>query len=221
MTPDELNPTEPTADDAAQTPTDLPGDAPEVGATPEPAESTPWRLVTSAERSVEAPAIEASLSAIASAKTGSLEATASAIGIANVAGDSDVRFSTCSIMFSKGNGSFHQAYASAFIAGNEVAVSQGGAPLAVGRKVSFEQGGSLVTLAGKAKVRRSFVGVLMAANAEVSEDTRILLTGKGVLILAAALLGGFGILAVAMYLSASRVAEWRPNISLPSWARRA
>ena len=177
----------------------------------------------SAERSVDVPALEASLSAIASAKTGTLDATASAIGIANVAGDSDIRFSTCSIMYSKGNGSFHQAYASAVIAANEMAVSQGGAPLAVARKISFEQGGSCVAVAGKVKVRRSFVGVLMAANAEVSEDTRILMTGKGVLILAAALLGGFGLLAIAMYFSANRFAEWRPNISMPSlpaWARR-
>jgi len=178
------------------------------------------RLVATAERAIEAGSLEASLSAIASAKTQSLDATGCAIGMANVGGDTEIKLSATPFVYTKGNASFHQSYASAFIAGNDVAVSQGASPMVVARTISFDQGGSCVAVASNVSVKRGFVGLLLAGSAEIGEDSKVLLTGRGVLILAAALLGGFGLVALAMLYSANRVSNWRPNITLPSWARR-
>jgi len=185
-----------------------------------PATEDAQTLVGTSERTVEVGKLEASLSAIASAKTGSLDATGSAIGMANVAGDSDMKLSVAALVNAKGDASFHQSYASAFIAGKDVSVSQGGSPVVIARTITFEQAGSLVAVASSASVRRGFVGLLLSGDADISEDSKVLMTGRSVLILAAAVLGGFAFVAIAMAYSASQVTSWRPNISLPSWAQR-
>lgn len=167
--------------------------------------------------------LEMSLSAAAQVKTDSLKASASAIGLADVAGDSDVRLSALGVSYAKGNANIHQTYASALIAGNDVSISQGGTPFVVGRTVSFEQAGAGVAAGGSVSVQRGFVGLLLAGKAEISEDSKVLMTGRAVAILAAAMLGGFALVAVAIAFGANRVSNWRPDISLPElpdWLRR-
>lgn len=176
-------------------------------------------VVASVRRSVETGALEASFSAIASARAGSIQAMGSALALTTVEGDADIRLSSAPIVYAKGNASLRQGYSSAFVAGNEVLLSQAATPVVVARTVSFERAANVVSVASTASVKRGFVGLLLASDAEISEDSRVLLSGKGVLILAAAVLGGFGLIALAVAYSANRVSQWRPNISLPSWAQ--
>lgn len=179
--------------------------------------------VAAAMKEVDTGALSASLSAIASARTGSLEATGSAIGMARVDGDAEARLSWVGLMNSKGASSMNQSYASAFVASEEIRMSQAASAMTIARTVTFEQSGSVLTISGNAEVRRGFIGVLLAPKADIAEDTRILISGRGLLVIALAMLGGFGLIALAMVYGANRVTSWRPNISLPelpSWARR-
>lgn len=171
--------------------------------------------------SVTAESAEANLSVVAIAKTDDLTAVGSAIGLVTAEGDAEVNTSMVPLLIAKGDASFHQAYASAFIAGGTVDVRQGGSPIIVGKQLSVEQGGGIVMLASEAQVSRGFVGLLVSPNATVSDDSRVLLSTKAALIIAAALLGGFGIVAIAMLLGVRRVMQWRPQISLPSLPRLA
>ena len=171
----------------------------------------------SAVNAVNADTVSAAASAIATAKTGSLDATGCAVGLAQVDGDANICLSAAPIVSAKGDATFRQAYASAFISGGDVSISQGGAPLIIGREITIDTGGAAALVASDVKVRRGWIGLLFARHADVSEDSRVLLDTKGALILAAVLLGGFGLVAVALYLSARRVSEWRPE--WPAWMR--
>jgi hypothetical protein len=180
-------------------------------------------LVGTAVQVVETDTLDASMSAIASARTTTLSATGSAVGFATVEGDAETRLSWVGVVAAKGTASVHQSYASAVIAGSEVGVSQGGAPLVIGRTVTFDQGGSVVALATEANVRRGFIGVLLAGRADLADDTKVLMTGRALLVIAAVLLGGFGLVALAALYGANRLSHWRPDISLPElpdWLHR-
>ncbi len=142
--------------------------------------------------------LQANLSAVGVAKTEWLESIGSAIGVAFVNGDAEISTSATPLVITKGDTDFHQAYASAMIAGGTVRVHQGGSPLMVAKKLKVEQGGGVVMIAGKAKVKRSFIGVLLARDASLSEDTRVLVTGKGAALISAAVFGGLAMLALAL-----------------------
>lgn len=202
-------------------------ESPTTSPAPRPATQTAFesgdhdgRIITSAVQSVEAGDVEVSLSAIASSASASLDATGSAIGIATVSGNADASLSAIGAVSSKGNATVNQSYANAVIAAGDASMAQSAAPLVVSRTVTFDQGASLVTVSGSASASRSFIGLLLAGDAEVSEDSRVLITGTGVAIIAAAVLGGFALVAIALAYSANRVSKWRPGISLPRWMRR-
>lgn len=165
----------------------------------------------------EADTIHATASAIASARTHTLNTTGSAVGFAQVEGDARISLSAVPLVIAKGDADFKQAYASAFIASNEVSVTQGGAPLIMGRQVSVKSGGAVAVMAGQADISRGWVGLLLAKDATVAEDSRVVFTTKAALIIALALLGGFGLIAVGVYYGARRLAQSRPTISL--WRR--
>lgn len=165
--------------------------------------------------------LEANLSAVGYAKADSVTAIGSAIALANAEGDVDINTSAVPLVIAKGDAAFHQAYASAFIAGGTVDIRQAGAPIIVGKQLSVEQGGGVVMLASEADVHHGFVGLLVSPNATLSDDTRVLLSTKAALIVAAAILGGFGIVAVVMVLGVRRVMQWRPQIKFPSLPRLA
>lgn len=163
---------------------------------------------------VESESLQANLSAIGTAHTGSLTATGSAIAIASVDGDATVSLSAVPILKVDGDASFKQAYASAVLASNSLSVKQGGSPVMLARSLEVTQGGSVAMIAGEADVRQSYVGVLLSPKATLSEDSRVLVGPKAALIIAAAILGGFGLVALVMVLGAKRVAQWRPRIDL-------
>lgn len=140
--------------------------------------------------------LQSNLSAVVVAKTDFISSVGSANGIVMVTGDADVNTSAIPILSVKGDVSFHQAYASAVIAGGTVEVRQSGAPLMLAKELKIKQGGGVVLIAGKAKVKRGFVGVLLAREATLSEDTRVLMDSKSAMIVGAALLGGLGLIAM-------------------------
>jgi hypothetical protein len=207
--------------DATTASEDIEQAAVEVGADLAEAQdvTSPGRFVGSAVQVAEAQAIDANMSAIASARTHSLSATGSAVGIATVDGDAETRLSVVGIVASRGSATVHQTYASAVIAGKDIGVSQGGAPFVLSRTISFEQSGVGAAVANDAIVRRSFIGVLLAGRADVAEDTKVLISGKGLLILAAALFGGLGLVALAILYGSEQI--WsRMRFSLPSLRNR-
>lgn len=165
--------------------------------------------------SVESEALQANLSAIATAQVGSLEAVGSAVGFANVAGDASLTASAAPIVYAKGNVSVRQCYTSAVLAGGDMDISQAGAPLIVGKQLDVSQGGALVMLSGESSVTNGFVGILLTPKATIAEESRVLIGTKAALIIAAALLGGFGLVALVMVLGVRRVMSWRPQISVP------
>ena len=173
----------------------------------------------SAIASAEAEEIHASGTAIGSAHAGSLTATASAIGLANIEGDAQISVSAVPILRTTGGATFTQAYASAVIVGGDMEIHQAAAPVIIGKSLDATQVGACVVVSGDADVKRSTVGLLLSRNATVSEDSRVLLGTKAALIIACALFGGFAFVAIAMIMSAQRVAEWRPEISLPKLAQ--
>ena len=204
MTPDDITSQDPEA-------------IPEIVEELPPAEYETETASMIARRHFEGPALDASFSAIARADTNELAATASAVAFARVNGTAEARFSQVSMAYVTGDIHVNQCYTSAFVAGNKVAVHQGLVPLAAARKIKFDQAANCVSVAGNVKVKRSFVGLLLAGKSEVSEDSKILLTGRGLLIIAAAVLGGFGLVALAIMFGANRMSQWQPSISLPSW----
>jgi len=185
--------------------------ADDITASPEPVEQT----APHAAGTLQVGDMKASFSAIGAAEAAALSATGSAIGSASVGGDADMTASAVGIVTAKGSASFHQAYASAFIAGGDTTISQAASPVIIGKSVSMEQGVGAVVITGDADFKRSWVGVLLAPRASVSEDSKVLIDAKAALIIAAVLLGGFGLVAVAIYFGARRVSQWRPSIALP------
>jgi hypothetical protein len=147
---------------------------------------------------VTADDMQANLSAVGLAKTDWFESIGSAVGAAIIDGDAEVSASAVPLLIAKGDADFHQAYASAVVAGGTVRVHQGGSPLMIAKRMKVEQGGGVVMIASKAKVKRGFIGVLFAREAQLSEDTRVFVTGKGAAFISAAVFGGFAVLAFAL-----------------------
>lgn len=185
---------------------------------PAPAEKPPEEepsIASHVSGSLESEMLQANLSAIATAQTGSLEAVGSAVGFANVTGDATLTASAAPVVYAKGNVTVRQSYTSAVLAGGDMDISQAGAPLIIGKRLDVQQGGALVMLSGESAVTNGFVGVLLTPKATIAEDSRVLIGTKAALIIAAALLGGFGLVAVVMVLGVRRVMSWRPQISVP------
>lgn len=147
---------------------------------------------------VTADDVQANLSAVLMAKADWFESIGSAVAIASVEGDAEINTSAVPLLIAKGDIDFHQAYASAVVAGAAVNVHQGGSPFMLAKQLKIEQGAGAVIVAGEATVERSFVGFILARNANVSEDSRVLLDGKSAAIIAAGLFGGLGLLAFSL-----------------------
>lgn len=187
--------------------------------TTETVDSAQERLEKQSVREVAANDLKANLSAIGTATTTSLEANASAVALARVEGESTASMSAVALTYAKGDASMRQSYASAFVAAGEMSLSQSAAAASVARTISFEQSGSVATVASNITAQRSFIGILLAGRSEISDDSRILITGRALIVLAIVMLGGFGLVAVALAYAGRQLSTWRPSISLPHWRR--
>ena len=162
--------------------------------------------------------VQANLSAMATVSAGSLSATGSAIGAASVDGDATITASMVPLLLARCETTFQQSYASAVIVGGgaDMKVHQAAAPLIVGKTMDLTQSGGGVLVTGEANVKQSWVGIVLSPKTTVSEDSRVIVSTKAALIIAAALLGGFGLVAVVMTIGVRRMMRWRPSISMPS-----
>jgi hypothetical protein len=164
---------------------------------------------------LDADSLQANLSAIASSQSGSLEVVGSAVGFANVSGDATLTASATPVVYAKGNVSVRQSYTSAVLAGGDMEITQAGAPIIVGKKIDVTQGGGCVLVSGESSVSNGFVGVLLTPKATISDDSKVLLSTRAAIIIAAALFGGLGLIALVMVLGVRRVMSWRPQITVP------
>jgi hypothetical protein len=147
---------------------------------------------------VEVDVLEAKAAALASVSTVELSAKGSAIGKASVEGDAEVSNSVVG-MVNAGSVGLYRGAALVMVGDGESAIEQGFAEVVVSRAVGLNKSGAGVVVAGDASVARSWVGVMAARNAVLSGDSRVIIDMKAVLVLAAALLGGFGLIALAIY----------------------
>ncbi|HEY5541412.1 MAG TPA: hypothetical protein VIL41_08165 [Coriobacteriia bacterium] len=162
--------------------------------------------------------IQANFSAIGTVDATSLSATGSVIGVASIDGDATITASVTPALLTRGDTTVQQSYVSAVIVGGggDTRVHQAFAPIIVGKTMDLTQAGGAVLVTGEADVKRSWVGIVIAPKATISEDSRVLISTKAALIIAAALFGGLGLVALAVTLGVRRVMSWRPSISLPS-----
>ncbi len=154
----------------------------------------------------------ARMSAIGSADTGTFDATASAVGMLTADGDASVSLSAVPIISAKGDASIRQNYTSAIIVGGDVEMSQAFAPIIVGKQTTLDHSAGAVIFAGEATVEKGWVGVVLARDAQISDDSRVLVSTKAALIIAAALLGGFGLIALVLAYGTKQALEWMPNM---------
>ena len=151
--------------------------------------------------------VQANFSAIGSAIAGSLSATGSAIGVASVDGDATITASVTPAVLTRGDTTVQQSYVSAVIVGSggNTKVHQAFAPLIVGKTMDLTQVGSAALVTGEADVKNSWVGIVLAPKATISDDSHVVISTKSALIIAAALLGGFGLVALVAVLGMRRM----------------
>lgn len=173
---------------------------------------------------IEVDLLQASMTAIASADTGELDASKSAIASLTAHGDTYV--STSAIGMLDGvNVEMHQSMAGAVIADANASVHSSAAPVVIARNVDLVSSGSAVTVASEVTAAGSWIGLMAARNATLSEDSRVILDWKGALIIGLCLMGGFGLLALAVWFAARRVIgallDLRDNLHIPDLSRLA
>lgn len=168
---------------------------------------------------VEGDDVQANLSAVGTVTAGSLSATGTAIGAASIEGDATITASMVPALMTKGETTVQQSYASAVIVGGgaNTKIHQAAAPLIIGRTVEMSQSGAGAVLTGEADVKSSWVGIVLAPKATISEDSRVIIDTRAALIIGLALFGGMGLVALAITLGVRRIMRWRPSISLPGF----
>lgn len=168
---------------------------------------------------VEADYMEVDLALIGSAYAEDMSVTGCAIGYAPIEGDAEITASAVPLMRINGDAVFKQAYASAFIASGMVDMKQAATPVMLTREAELEQSAAALMVAGDVVVQRSAVGIVLSGKTHISEDSRVLISTKAAIIIAIAILSGFGIVALLMVLGAREVASKRPRLQLPEQLR--
>jgi hypothetical protein len=148
--------------------------------------------------------LSARMTAIGSAQTASLTATQSALGNVSVEGGATVSASMVG-MLSAGDVTLRQSAVGAVMADGDASVSQAFSPLIVGRRVETSGTVNCLTVAEESSATRSWIGLMAARNATLLEGSRVLIDWRAALILGLVVLGGFGIVAVVVWLAARRV----------------
>ncbi len=160
---------------------------------------------------VEVDIMEASMTAFGSVVCEEFGAKASAIASAAVSGEADISGSMVGAVSAE-NASLHRSIALATVASGDAAVSQSAACAIVARSVDVDTAGVCCMVTSEATVARSWVGFMAARNAELSDDSRVIIDTRAGLIIGALLFGGLGLLAVATYLGARKIAERIPHL---------
>lgn len=162
---------------------------------------------------LEVEMMQATNTAIGSLQTVDFAGSQSAIGSALVEGDAEISSSLIG-MVTAGSVELFQGAAGVVMVDGDASVEQGAAQVLVARTATIESGGAGVLVTGDAALARSWVGVMAARNAEISEDSRVIIDVKAALIIGAFLFGGLGLVAAAMLMGARRVASRMPHLPL-------
>lgn len=163
--------------------------------------------------------LTATTSVIGAATVGELGVSTSLVGGVSASGDVDLTTSAVGIIAAKQNVDFRQGWVNNVFSAGNVSVSQGGNGFMIGKSAMLENAGSVAVLAGDVKVRRGWIGLLLAGKTEVSEDSHVIIGTKAALIIAAALLGGLGLVALVLLYGSGKVAkQWNPKM-LSEWAK--
>jgi hypothetical protein len=172
---------------------------------------------------IDGESLQANMSAMATVNTGSLSATGSAIGAASVDGDATITASMVPALITRGDTTVQQSYASAVIVGRGALtkVHQSATPMIIGRSMDVTQSAAVAIVTGEADVKSSWVGIIVAPNVKVSDDSKVLISTRGAIIIGAFLLGGLGLVALAFSLGVRRVTHWRPMGRRPSHPAKA
>jgi hypothetical protein len=149
--------------------------------------------------------LHANMSALASVQTTALSSAQSALGSVSVEGDASIRTSAVGVM-NAGTASVHQSLIGAVLTDGDATVSQSLTPLVAARKATLDNAASCMMVTGEASATRSWIGLMAARNATLSDDSRVIIDWKAALIIGVVLLGGFGLLAAAVFVAARRVA---------------
>lgn len=152
---------------------------------------------------LEVIAMHASMTAIASVRTEEFDAEQCAIATAAVEGDASIGASVVGVLSASSVG-VYQGGAAVIVADGDVSIDQGAAQVIVARTVGIEQGGVGTLVAGEATLAHSWVGMMAARNATLSEDSHVIIEGRSVIIVAAALLGGLAAVACAIFFGGRR-----------------
>lgn len=160
---------------------------------------------------VDVDIMEASMTAFARVSCDEFSARGSAVASASVAGGAEIIASAVAAL-SADSVALRQSGAVALIVDADAALSQSAAQVVVARHVELESSGAGILVAGDAVVARSWVGFMAARNAEISDDSRVIIDTRAGLIIGGLLFGGLGLLAVAVYLGARRISERMPHL---------
>jgi hypothetical protein len=166
---------------------------------------------TFADDFVDVDIMEASMTAFGSVSCDEFVATQSAMATVAVAGDAEIAGSVIGALSADGV-ALRQGGACAMLVDGDAAVSQGAAAVIVAQNVELESSGAGILVTGDATLARSWVGFMAARNAEISDDSRVIIDTRAGLIIGALLFGGLGLLAVATYLGARRIADRMPHL---------
>jgi hypothetical protein len=160
---------------------------------------------------LEVVAMHATTTAIGSVSTEEFDAEQCLIGNAAVEGDASIGTSVVGVVSADSVG-IHQAAAAVIVVGGDASIDQGGAQVIVAQTVGIDQGGAAVLVAGEANLARSWVGVMAARNATLSDDSRVIIDTRAALIIGGLLFGGLGLVACAVFMGARRVAMRMPRL---------
>jgi len=114
--------------------------------------------------------------------------TRSAVGVSTSKATADVKQGVAGTVFAGGDATLAQGYATAITAAGDATVRQSGVQwLLSAGDVDIELGGALAVAAPRVTVRRGFVGLVAARQAQIEDGSRVLLNATGAAAFGAAL----------------------------------
>jgi hypothetical protein len=160
---------------------------------------------------LEVVAMHASSTVLGSVSAEEFDAEQCLIGSATVDGDASIGASALGVLSANSVG-IHQGGAAVMVVDGDVSIDQGAAQVIVARSAGLERGGVGILVTGEADLARSWVGVMAARNATLSDDSRVIIDAKAALIIGALLFGGFGLVALAVLMAGRRIAARIPHM---------
>ncbi|MDP2182132.1 MAG: hypothetical protein Q8K99_06150 [Actinomycetota bacterium] len=133
--------------------------------------------------------------------------------------DVEVTASFAGIVNAQGGATLNQSGACTIFAQGNVDANQAGAAAIVTRTLSGEGVYAGAIVAGDVSVGKSWVGLVLSPNMQVSEDSRVIIGPVAALIIALAIFGVFGVVAALGFFAARRAMTWRPRVPAVSWHR--